>query len=131
MSKESPPPSPSKTAAAAAAATAVEADLNIIVPSVGPDATLAQRQLAEFNQWVSRYNNYQHQLEAYWRGRLQGEYAGEGNNASQSKKGSINKDKWMSRYEELVSVHMMCVDRVGGNDAFICSLLYGALLSSN
>lgn len=119
MSKESPPPSPSKASAAAAAATAAEADLNIIVPSLGPDATLEQRQLAEFNQWVNRYNNYQHQLEAYWRGRLQGEVAGEGNsnNASHSKKGSINKDKWMSRYEELVSVHMMCVDRGGGKDA--------------
>jgi len=35
------------------------------------------------------------------------------NNAAdtfQSKKGSINTDKWMRRYEELVSVHMMCAD---------------------
>jgi len=101
MSKESPPPSPSKAAAAAASAKQISADLNIIVPSLGPDATLEQRQLAEFNQWVNRYNNYQHQLEAYWRGRLQSE-VGEGNVTSQSKKGSINKDKWFSRYEELI-----------------------------
>ncbi len=113
MSKESPPPSPSKAAAAAASAKQISADLNIIVPSLGPDATLEQRQLAEFNQWVNRYNNYQHQLEAYWRGRLQSE-VGEGNVTSQSKKGSINKDKWFSRYEELVSIHMMCADRARG-----------------
>ncbi|KAK1744490.1 helicase-associated domain-containing protein [Skeletonema marinoi] len=69
MSKESPPPSPSKVAAAAAASAAVEPDFDIVVPSLGPDATLEQRQLAEFNQW--------------------------------SKKGSINTDKWMRRYEEL------------------------------
>ena len=112
MSKESPPPSPSKAAAAAAAATAAEANLNIIVPSLGPNATLEQRQLAEFNQWVNRYNNYQHQLEAYWRGRLQAEAADGNNNSSvtiNSKKGSINTDKWFRRYSELVSVHMMCV----------------------
>jgi hypothetical protein len=113
MSKESPPPSPSKVAAAAAASAAVEPDFDIVVPSLGPDATLEQRQLAEFNQWVHRYNIYQHQLEAYWRGRLQAEADDGNNNAAdtfQSKKGSINTDKWMRRYEELVSVHMMCAD---------------------
>lgn len=127
MSKESPSPSPAKAAAAAAAATAAEADMNIIVPSLGPDATLEQRQLAEFNQWVNRYNNYQHQLEAYWRGRLASEWGGEGGfnaNASKSKKGSINKDKWMSRYEELVSVHK-CVFIEGRNRCmYMCRHLY-------
>jgi len=105
MSKESPPPSPSKVAAAAAASAAVEPDFDIVVPSLGPDATLEQRQLAEFNQWVHRYNIYQHQLEAYWRGRLQAEADDGNNNAAdtfQSKKGSINTDKWMRRYEELI-----------------------------
>ncbi|KAL7498301.1 hypothetical protein ACHAWT_008679 [Skeletonema menzelii] len=101
MSKESPPPSPSKAAAAAAAATAAEANLNIIVPSLGPNATLEQRQLAEFNQWVNRYNNYQHQLEAYWRTRLT-DVIGVGAVAPQRKKGSVNKDKWRRRYEELI-----------------------------
>eukprot|EP00986_Skeletonema_menzelii_P001393 scaffold374_cov133-Skeletonema_menzelii.AAC.5 len=112
MSKESPPPSPSKAAAAAAAATAAEANLNIIVPSLGPNATLEQRQLAEFNQWANRYNNYQHQLEAYWRTRLT-DVIGVGAVAPQRKKGSVNKDKWRRRYEELVSVHMMSADRGG------------------
>lgn len=118
MSEEdSPLPSPSKTAAAAAAASAVEADLTIVVPSLGPDATLEERQLAEFNNWLKRYNNYQHQMEAYWRGRLQIEASerGDGNAVTKgkeesfvtsfSKKGSINKNKWLTRYEELVSLH--------------------------
>ena len=111
MSKESPPPSPSIQAAAAAASSAAEANLNIIVPSLGPEATLEQRQLAEFNQWVNRYNSYQHQLEAYWRTRLTdvigvgAAVAPQGGKKSRTK----NKDKWHRRYEELVSVHiMMC-----------------------
>lgn len=107
MSNEPPIPSPSTAAAATAAATTAGADFNIIVPSTGPNATLEQRQLAEFNQWVNRYNNYQHQLEAYWRGRLQAETATRGDGttvALESKKGSINKGKWFRRYEELVSV---------------------------
>ena len=113
MSKESPPPSPSIQAAAAAASSAAEANLNIIVPSLGPDATLEQRQLAEFNQWVNRYNSYQHQLEAYWRTRLTdvigvgAAVAPQGGKKSRTK----NKDKWHRRYEELVSVDMMmCAD---------------------
>jgi hypothetical protein len=122
MSKESPPPSPSTAAAASAAATAAEANFNIVVPSTGPNATPEQRQLAEFNQWISRNNNYQHQLEAYWRVRLQVEVMADGdvtmggdNSSSvafKSKKGSVNKDKWYRRYEELVSAHMMCMQIV-------------------
>ena len=109
MSKESPPPSPSIQAAAAAASSAAEANMNIIVPSLGPDATLEQRQLAEFNQWVNRYNSYQHQLEAYWRTRLidvngvGAAVAPQGGKKSRTK----NKDKWYRRYEELVSIHIM------------------------
>ena len=32
--------------------------------------------------------------------------------AFKSKKGSVNKDKWYRRYEELVSAHMMCMQIV-------------------
>jgi hypothetical protein len=108
MSKKPPPPP------VAAAAAAAKVNVNI-VPSTAPKSTLEQRQLAEFNEWVSKYNNYQHLLENYWRGRLAAEkqLRGEGGGGgggnfgipSKSKRGQINTDKWRRRYQELVSTH--------------------------
>ena len=111
---------PAAAEAAQKASAAASEKLDIIVPSTAPDATLEQRQLAEFNDWVRRYNTYQHQLESYWRERLaaEGITGGKGSGAAKSRKGNVNKDKWFRRYEELVSVHnnMICLVRdVGGN----------------
>ncbi len=97
---------PAAVEAAQKASAAASEKLDIIVPSTAPDATLEQRQLAEFNEWVRRYNTYQHQLESYWRERLAAEgITGGKGSAAKSRKGNVNKDKWFRRYEELVSVH--------------------------
>jgi len=100
---------PAAAEAAQKASAAASEQLDIIVPSTAPDATLEQRQLAEFNEWVRRYNTYQHQLESYWRERLaaEGVTGGKGSGAAKSRKGNVNKDKWFRRYEELVSVHKL------------------------
>jgi hypothetical protein len=100
---------PAAAEAAQKASAAASEQLDIIVPSTAPDATLEQRQLAEFNEWVRRYNTYQHQLESYWRERLtaEGITGGKGSGAAKSRKGNVNKDKWFRRYEELVSVHKL------------------------
>lgn len=94
---------PAAAEAAQKASAAASEQLDIIVPSTAPDATLEQRQLAEFNEWVRRYNTYQHQLESYWRERLAAEgITGKGSGAAKSRKGNVNKDKWFRRYEELL-----------------------------
>src|SRR5210317_489762 len=102
---------PAAAEAAQKASAAASEQLDIIVPSTAPDATLEQSQLAEFNGWVRRYNTYQHQLESYWRERLAAEgITGGKGSATKSRKGNVNKDKWFRRYEELVSVHnMICL----------------------
>ena len=40
----------------------------------GPNAAVQQKQLAEFNQWLLRWNNYQQHLAHYWQGRYHALY---------------------------------------------------------
>lgn len=56
-----------------------------------------QQQLDEFNQWLFRWNNYQHQLAHYWRGRGAGHPSGSNNTAY----GTVHYDKWQMRFQEL------------------------------
>lgn len=56
-----------------------------------------QQQLDEFNQWLFRWNNYQHQLAHYWRGRGAGHPSGSSNTAY----GTVHYDKWQMRFQEL------------------------------
>ena len=71
--------------------------------------TLQQRQLAEFNQWLYRWNNYQQHLAQYWQGRyhaLQQQVASGGGKVPAGKKpaGVVVGDKadmkWNMRYQE-------------------------------
>ncbi|KAL7536840.1 LOW QUALITY PROTEIN: hypothetical protein ACHAXR_007432 [Thalassiosira sp. AJA248-18] len=80
-----------------------------------PALTLEQRQLAEFNQWLFRWNNYQQHLSHYWQGRYHALYqqAAPGGGKIQDfakkekgKKSSKGVDrvemKWNMRYQELI-----------------------------
>ena len=74
-------------------------------------STLQQRQLAEFNQWLYRWNNYQQHLAQYWQGRYhalkQQQVASGGGKVPAGKKkptGVVVGDKadmkWNMRYQE-------------------------------
>ncbi len=69
-----------------------------------------QKQFAEFNQWLYRWNNYQQHLAHYWQGRYHALYQqmGGGGKVKGGKKGKTNKQqqsvelKWNMRYQELL-----------------------------
>ena len=71
--------------------------------------TLQQKQLAEFNGWLFRWNNYQQHLATYWQGRYNALYAhtmtaAGGGKAKKTKSGKVKGNKtemnWMQRYQE-------------------------------
>ena len=68
-----------------------------------------QKQFAEFNQWLYRWNNYQQHLAHYWQGRYHALYQQMGGGGKvKGKKGKKNKQqtdvelKWNMRYQELL-----------------------------
>lgn len=104
-----PPPPPSPAAAAGGASDEPK-----------PSTELQKSQLAEFNQWLYRWNNYQQHLSHYWQGRYHSLYeqqvasGGGGGKVKSDKKGSVKskvknagsdnkvEGKWNLRYQELV-----------------------------
>ncbi|KAL9178962.1 hypothetical protein ACHAXT_011935 [Thalassiosira profunda] len=112
---KSPKKSPKKGPAAAAAAKKAPP-----VPPAPPafaglvggeKPTPQQQQLAEFNQWLYRWNNYQSHLAHYWQGRynaLAAQMAGGGKVKGTKKereaaaKGKKSDVKWNMRFQELV-----------------------------
>ena len=98
--KKPPPPSDPEVAAAASA---------VASGSTTTEPTLQQKQLAEFNSWLFRWNNYQQHLATYWQGRYNALYAhtmtaAGGGKAKKTKSGKVKGNKtemnWMQRYQE-------------------------------
>jgi len=103
--------------AAVAATIAPAAALDPAQAVLHPSTTLQQRQLAEFNQWLYRWNNYQQHLANYWQGRAHalhqptadqgagGGKVGKNKKGKKGKAGSMGDKvelKWNKRFQELV-----------------------------
>lgn len=101
-----PPPAPAPLPPAAIAAAAAAAS-----GGSSTEPTEQQKQLAEFNAWLFRWNNYQQHLATYWQGRYNTLYAQTGGvpggggkvKKGRKKKGEEGKAdvKWTFRYNEL------------------------------
>lgn len=101
---------------AAVAATAEDGALGVaaLAPEIIDPTSLRQRQLAEFNQWLFRWNDYQHHLTSYWKERYHDLYsrhesAGggdevntEGGKVTGGKVTGKIEEKWKFRYQELL-----------------------------
>ena len=102
------PPSPSSGATA-----------TVPGPSTEAPTPLQQKQLAEFNQWLFRWNNYQQHLAHYWQGRYHALYqqmasdgdvvvasgGGKARKGKKGKSGELSKGdkvevKWNMRFQE-------------------------------
>ena len=102
------PPPPSDPVVAAAASAVASGSKTTTEP------TLQQKQLAEFNAWLFRWNNYQQHLATYWQGRYNALYAhtmSGGGKVKKTKSGRVKGNKtemqWNMRYQEREFIIMM------------------------
>ena len=105
--KKPPPPSDPEVAAAASAVASGS--------KTTTEPTLQQKQLAEFNAWLFRWNNYQQHLATYWQGRYNALYAhtmsgGGGGKVKKTKSGKVKGNKtemqWNMRYQEREFIYL-------------------------